>query len=240
MIELQDISKTFHPGTPGEKTVIKDLSLKLEPGDFLTIIGSNGAGKSTLFNRILGERRAIVEDIPGVTRDRNYADVTRYDRHFTLIDTGGFEPISEDRMLIQMREQGDQLRAAGEHLSAIRVYLAILKRSPEDYETRLLLGEALPQRGIGPRHVGDALERPGEGRVGLGPGGGGTAFSGWAVLWAKRGYAALAMDTASGNPTYPRPMYIADWPRQLTRTSCLLFPRRWRSRNWSSCSWISA
>jgi CRP-like cAMP-binding protein len=45
--------------------------------------------------------------------------------------------------LIQMREQGDQLRAAGEHLSAIRVYLAILKRSPEDYETRLLLGEAL-------------------------------------------------------------------------------------------------
>jgi len=54
MIELQHISKTFHPGTPGEKTVIKDLSLRLEPGDFLTIIGSNGAGKTTLFNLISG------------------------------------------------------------------------------------------------------------------------------------------------------------------------------------------
>jgi GTP-binding protein len=71
----------------------------------VAIVGRPNVGKSTLFNRILGERRAIVEDIPGVTRDRNYADVTRYDRHFTLIDTGGFEPISEDRMLVQMREQ---------------------------------------------------------------------------------------------------------------------------------------
>ncbi len=71
----------------------------------VAIVGRPNVGKSTLFNRILGERRAIVEDIPGVTRDRNYADVTRYDRPFTLIDTGGFEPISEDRLLIQMREQ---------------------------------------------------------------------------------------------------------------------------------------
>ncbi|WDP89981.1 MAG: ATP-binding cassette domain-containing protein [Desulfobacter sp.] len=54
MIELKNISKTFHPGTPGEKTVIRDLNLKLEPGDFLTIIGSNGAGKTTLFNLISG------------------------------------------------------------------------------------------------------------------------------------------------------------------------------------------
>jgi GTP-binding protein len=71
----------------------------------VAIVGRPNVGKSTLFNRILGERRAIVEDIPGVTRDRNYADVTRYDRPFTLIDTGGFEPVSEDRLLIQMREQ---------------------------------------------------------------------------------------------------------------------------------------
>jgi GTP-binding protein len=62
-------------------------------------------GKSTLFNRILGQRKAIVEDFPGVTRDRNYAEVTRFDKHFTLIDTGGFEPVSTDRMLAQMREQ---------------------------------------------------------------------------------------------------------------------------------------
>ncbi len=71
----------------------------------VAIVGRPNVGKSTLFNRILGERRAIVEDIPGVTRDRNYADVTRFSRPFTLIDTGGFEPVSEDRLLVQMREQ---------------------------------------------------------------------------------------------------------------------------------------
>jgi GTP-binding protein len=71
----------------------------------VAIVGRPNVGKSTLFNRLLGERRAIVEDFPGVTRDRNYAEVTRYDRPFTLIDTGGFEPVSEDRLLIQMREQ---------------------------------------------------------------------------------------------------------------------------------------
>lgn len=71
----------------------------------VAIVGRPNVGKSTLFNRLLGERRAIVEDFPGVTRDRNYAEVTRYERPFTLIDTGGFEPVSEDRLLIQMREQ---------------------------------------------------------------------------------------------------------------------------------------
>jgi GTP-binding protein len=62
-------------------------------------------GKSTLFNRLLGRRKAIVDDLPGVTRDRNYADVNRFDKPFTLIDTGGFEPVSNDRLLQQMREQ---------------------------------------------------------------------------------------------------------------------------------------
>ena len=71
----------------------------------VAIVGRPNVGKSTLFNRILGQRKAIVEDFPGVTRDRNYAEVTRFDRPFTLIDTGGFEPVSEDRLLVQMREQ---------------------------------------------------------------------------------------------------------------------------------------
>ena len=71
----------------------------------VAIVGRPNVGKSTLFNRILGQRKAIVEDFPGVTRDRNYADVTRYPKPFTLIDTGGFEPVSEERLLVQMREQ---------------------------------------------------------------------------------------------------------------------------------------
>jgi len=71
----------------------------------VAIVGRPNVGKSTLFNRILGQRKAIVEDFPGVTRDRNYADVTRFDIPFTLIDTGGFEPVSEERLLVQMREQ---------------------------------------------------------------------------------------------------------------------------------------
>jgi GTP-binding protein len=71
----------------------------------VAIVGRPNVGKSTLFNRILGKRRAIVEDYPGVTRDRNYAQITRYGTPFVLIDTGGFEPASEDRLLTQMREQ---------------------------------------------------------------------------------------------------------------------------------------
>ena len=54
MLEIKNISKTFHPGTVNAKTAISGLSLKLEEGDFVTIIGSNGAGKSTLFNAIAG------------------------------------------------------------------------------------------------------------------------------------------------------------------------------------------
>lgn len=71
----------------------------------VAIVGRPNVGKSTFFNRLLGHRRAIVDDTPGVTRDRNYADITRFDRPFILIDTGGFEPVTENRLLQQMREQ---------------------------------------------------------------------------------------------------------------------------------------
>jgi len=62
-------------------------------------------GKSTLFNRILGKKVAVVEDIPGVTRDRNYAVASYDQRQFHLIDTGGFEPAASEGLLAQMREQ---------------------------------------------------------------------------------------------------------------------------------------
>ena len=71
----------------------------------VAIVGRPNVGKSTLFNRIAGGKKAIVWDDPGVTRDRNYADVEWEESAFTLIDTGGFEPVSKDRIFIQMREQ---------------------------------------------------------------------------------------------------------------------------------------
>jgi len=71
----------------------------------VAIVGRPNVGKSTLFNRILGHRKAIVDDMPGVTRDRNYGNVDRFDIPFTLIDTGGFEPVSQELLLQQMRTQ---------------------------------------------------------------------------------------------------------------------------------------
>jgi len=71
----------------------------------IAIVGRPNVGKSTLFNRLVGRRKAMVDDMPGVTRDRNYAEVNRFDVPFILVDTGGFEPETNDRLLQQMREQ---------------------------------------------------------------------------------------------------------------------------------------
>ncbi len=73
----------------------------------IAIVGRPNVGKSTLFNRIAGKQKAIVIDEPGATRDRNYMDCVWQDKAFTLIDTGGFEPASEERILVQMREQSN-------------------------------------------------------------------------------------------------------------------------------------
>lgn len=71
----------------------------------VAIVGRPNVGKSTLFNALAGERISIVKDTPGVTRDRIYADVSWLNREFTMIDTGGIEPDSDDVILAQMREQ---------------------------------------------------------------------------------------------------------------------------------------
>jgi GTP-binding protein len=71
----------------------------------IAIIGRPNVGKSTLFNRILGTRAAIVDDIPGVTRDRHYADGEYLGRAFRLVDTGGLDPTAGEGMLALIKQQ---------------------------------------------------------------------------------------------------------------------------------------
>jgi GTPase len=71
----------------------------------VALVGRPNVGKSTLFNRLAGRRAAIVEDVPGVTRDRNYADFIWDGRALSVVDTGGFEPQSRDTLIAQVRQQ---------------------------------------------------------------------------------------------------------------------------------------
>lgn len=82
---------------------VGDEGLEIAP--LVAIVGRPNVGKSRLFNRMTGTRFAIVEDMPGVTRDRQYGDGQWDGRRFHVVDTGGFEPESSDVLLRQMREQ---------------------------------------------------------------------------------------------------------------------------------------
>ncbi|MBQ7707628.1 MAG: ribosome biogenesis GTPase Der [Lachnospiraceae bacterium] len=73
----------------------------------VAIVGRPNVGKSTLFNALAGDKISIVQDTPGVTRDRIYADVSWLNYNFTIVDTGGIEPESNDVILRQMREQAE-------------------------------------------------------------------------------------------------------------------------------------
>ena len=77
----------------------------------VAIIGRPNVGKSTLFNRLLGQRRAVVHEQPGVTRDRVYGRVEWQGRGFSIVDTGGFVPDSQDRFEAAIREQSAQARS---------------------------------------------------------------------------------------------------------------------------------
>ncbi len=74
-------------------------------GNVIAIVGRPNVGKSTLFNKLVGARLSIVDDTPGVTRDRIYGECEWLGRHFMVIDTGGIEPHSDDIILKQMRRQ---------------------------------------------------------------------------------------------------------------------------------------
>jgi GTP-binding protein len=80
--------------------MVKGASKKL-----VALVGRPNVGKSTMFNMLCKSRKALVEDTPGLTRDRNYAEVTLGDKSFVIVDTGGFEPTTDDIMLSQMRTQ---------------------------------------------------------------------------------------------------------------------------------------
>ena len=71
----------------------------------VAIVGRPNVGKSTLFNKLIGERRSIVEDTPGVTRDRIYGEAEWNGRKLMVVDTGGIEPKTDDIILKKMSNQ---------------------------------------------------------------------------------------------------------------------------------------
>ena len=103
----------------------------------VAIIGKPNVGKSTFFNYLVGSRVSIVEDTPGVTRDRIYADSNWRGRNFTLIDTGGIEPESDDIILKQMREQAN----LAINMADVIIFLTDLKQgvTASDREIALML-----------------------------------------------------------------------------------------------------
>src|SRR5690242_12363406 len=73
----------------------------------VAVVGRPNVGKSTLFNRIVGKRLAIVEDVPGVTRDRQYAEASQGKRRFRVVDTGGFTIKTDEQLVQAVRTQAE-------------------------------------------------------------------------------------------------------------------------------------
>lgn len=132
------------------------------PSGVVALIGRPNVGKSTLFNRLLGKKLAIVHDEPGVTRDRHYGDAESYGRRYTLVDTGGFDPTSDDPMRAGIRKQ---IEAA---LAEADVIVCVLDaREPattvDHAEMNLLRGANKPvifvaNKADSPRHEMEAAE----------------------------------------------------------------------------------
>ncbi len=99
----------------------------------VAIVGRPNVGKSTLFNALAGSRISIVEDTPGVTRDRIYADVGWLDHEFTIIDTGGIEPDSKDLILTQMREQAQIAIETAD----VTVFLVDVRQGLQDADSKV-------------------------------------------------------------------------------------------------------
>jgi small GTP-binding protein len=89
------------------RTKAEEILATLPSSGIVAVVGRPNVGKSTLFNRLVGKKTAIVHDEPGVTRDRHYGDVLSRGRRYTVVDTGGFDPESEDPMRQGIKRQID-------------------------------------------------------------------------------------------------------------------------------------
>lgn len=154
----------------------------------VAVVGRPNVGKSTFFNKVVGRRVSIVEDTPGVTRDRIYAEAEWSGIHFALIDTGGIEPDSKDIILSQMRQQAelamdtadvilfmadgkDGVTASDREVASMlmktgkKVVLAVNKidkaKLPDDFYDfyELGLGEPIPISAANMLNLGDLLDR---------------------------------------------------------------------------------
>lgn len=153
----------------------------------VAIVGRPNVGKSTLFNRIVGQRDAIVHDLPGVTRDRHYAEAEWAGKAFSIVDTGGYVPASEDAIEIAIREQAQVAIDEADVVMFVvdgeaglvptdieiaevlrkaekKVVLIVNKTDSEKRENflgeffKLGLGEPIPTSALVGRRVGDLLD----------------------------------------------------------------------------------
>lgn len=143
MLKIENISKTFFPGTVNEKKALSNVSLHLEPGDFATIVGTNGAGKSTLFNAVTGvfdiDEGRIILDGDDITFKKEYLR-SRVIGHLFQNPTMGTAP----HMSIEENLALAYLRASG---SKIRLFSRISKKDRAFFREHLsLLGMELENR----------------------------------------------------------------------------------------------
>ncbi|MDR2505986.1 MAG: ribosome biogenesis GTPase Der [Oscillospiraceae bacterium] len=154
----------------------------------VAVVGRPNVGKSTLFNKLVGARMAIVEDTPGVTRDRIYADVEWLGHSFTLIDTGGIDPFASDVLLSQIRTQAqiaidtsdlillivdakagltaddvdvaDMLRKSGKPVLLVANKIDTVARTTDTIDfLELGIGEPIPVSSVNLMGLGDLLDK---------------------------------------------------------------------------------
>ncbi len=143
MLKIQNISKTFNPGTVNEKTALKNFSLNLKKGDFATIVGSNGAGKSTMFNAITGQ---FYVDEGRIILDGE--DITYKKRHLRSKDVGHLfqDPLkgTAPHMTIEENMALAYLRAS---TSPVQFFSRISNKDKQNFKEQLsLLGMGLENR----------------------------------------------------------------------------------------------